>query len=51
MAATAARVELMEAQAETGGIAQRKRIGSKPVRAQKSYGRRRISNGHDVLPE
>jgi hypothetical protein len=34
-----------------GEVAQQKQVGSKPVRGQKSYGRSRVSNGHDVLPD
>lgn len=34
-----------------GEVAQRKRVGSKPVRGLKAYGRSLISNGHDVLPD
>jgi hypothetical protein len=41
---------LMETQARTGEVAQRKRVGSKPVPGRKAYGRSRVSNGHDVLP-
>jgi hypothetical protein len=40
----------MEASAEASEVAQRKPIGSKPVRGRKVYGRSRISNGRDVLP-
>jgi hypothetical protein len=32
-------------------VARRKPIGSKPVRGRKDYGRSRISNGHDMLPD
>jgi len=35
----------------TGEVAQRKLIGSKPVRGRKIYGRSRISNGRDLLPD
>jgi hypothetical protein len=35
----------------SGEVAQRKPVGSKPVRGRKDYGRSRISNGHDVLPD
>jgi hypothetical protein len=35
----------------TSDLAQRKPIGSKPVRGRKVYGRSRISNGHDLLPD
>jgi hypothetical protein len=35
----------------SGGLAQRKPVGSKPVRGRKDYGRSRISNGHDLLPD
>lgn len=41
----------MEPLPETHDLAQRKPIGSKPVRGRKVYGRSRISNGHDVLPD
>jgi hypothetical protein len=39
-----------EAQAGTGEVAQRKRVGSRAVPGRKVYGRSRISNGRDVLP-
>jgi hypothetical protein len=35
----------------SGEVAHRKPIGSKPVRGWKVYGRSRVSNGHDVLPD
>jgi hypothetical protein len=41
----------METAEIAGELAQRKPIGSKPVRGRKVYGRSRISNGHDVLPD
>jgi hypothetical protein len=41
----------MEAQAGTGEVAQRKRVGSRPVPGRKVYGRSRISNGRDLLPD
>jgi hypothetical protein len=41
----------METTPATSDLAQRKPIGSKPVRGRKVYGRSRISNGHDVLPD
>jgi hypothetical protein len=41
----------MQEQAGTGEVAQRKRVGSRPVPGRKSYGRSRISNGKDLLPD
>ena len=41
----------MEAHSETGEVAQRKPVGSKPVRGRKVYGHSRVSNGRDVLPD
>jgi hypothetical protein len=35
----------------SGEVAPRKPVGSKPVRGRKLYGRSRISNGHDMLPD
>jgi hypothetical protein len=40
-----------EAQAGTGEVAQRKRVGSRPVPGRKVYGRSRISNGRELLPD
>jgi hypothetical protein len=34
-----------------GEVAQRKRVGSKPIPGRKVYGRSRISNGGDLLPD
>jgi hypothetical protein len=42
---------LMETQAVNGEIVQRKRVGSKPVAGRKAYGRSRVSNGRDLLPD
>ena len=41
----------METQAETGEVAQRKRVGSRPIAGRKVYGRSRISNGRELLPD
>jgi hypothetical protein len=45
------RSRLIEVNEMTAEIALRKPIGRKPVRGRKIYGRSRVSNGRDVLPD
>jgi hypothetical protein len=42
---------LMETQAGTDEVAQRKRVGSRPVAGRKVYARSWISNGGELLPD